>query len=244
MSGNLEMFTTRMRKATRKIHSISDAVVNAKFAISLGDETVWGGGLFVFYHIFGYLEDAKERLKMSDFDKLFTHEILFRKAAFEQDLDHYLGNEWRSLPKSLSLENYLEHLQDLEKENPKLLLAYVYHLYLGLLSGGQILAKKRRMFGEKNTSPSTYVDKVTDFGTTDISQLKNDFRQSMNEIAEKMSEDEQNAFIEESNRVFLMNNLIVNSVGGQNKVLYSLLYKASAICLVVAGVIIALRMHK
>lgn len=33
MSGNVELFTTRMRKATRKIHSMSDALVNAKFAI-------------------------------------------------------------------------------------------------------------------------------------------------------------------------------------------------------------------
>lgn len=30
---NGELFTTRMRKATRKIHSVSDALVNAKFAI-------------------------------------------------------------------------------------------------------------------------------------------------------------------------------------------------------------------
>lgn len=33
MSGNIDLFTTRMRKATRKIHSVSDALVNAKFAI-------------------------------------------------------------------------------------------------------------------------------------------------------------------------------------------------------------------
>lgn len=33
MSQNEELFTTRMRKATRKIHNVSDALVNAKFAI-------------------------------------------------------------------------------------------------------------------------------------------------------------------------------------------------------------------
>lgn len=71
-----------------------------------------------------------------------------RKKAFEEDLRHYLGEEWRTLPKSPALENYLEHLQELEKDNPTLLMAYVYHLYLGLLSGGQILSKKRKMFGD------------------------------------------------------------------------------------------------
>lgn len=33
MSENEDLFTSRMRKATRNIHSVSDALVNAKFAI-------------------------------------------------------------------------------------------------------------------------------------------------------------------------------------------------------------------
>ncbi|CAG9792372.1 unnamed protein product [Diatraea saccharalis] len=243
MSGNVELFTTRMRRATRKIHSVSDALVNAKFAISLRDETVWGGGLFVFYHIFAYLEDAKGRLKMPDLNRLFVHKSLHRKSAFEEDLQHYLGDSWKTLPKSSALENYLEHLQGLEKENPTLLMAYVYHLYLGLLSGGQILAKKRKMFGDKKENAG-YVDKVTDFSDVDISKLKNDFRDVMNQIAENMSDQEQQAFIEESNQVFLMNNLIVNSVGGQNQVIFNLLYKISAFALVIVGVVLAYKIHK
>ncbi|CAH0403346.1 unnamed protein product [Chilo suppressalis] len=244
MSENVESFTTRMRKATRKIHSVSDALVNAKFAISLRDETVWGGGLFVFYHIFAYLEDAKERLNMPDYNKLFVQKCLHRKSAFEEDLLHYLGENWQSLPKSTALENYLEHLQGLEKENPTLLMAYVYHLYLGLLSGGQILAKKRKMFGNKKENSDSYTDKVTDFGDADISKLKNDFRAVMNEIAETMSDEEKQAFIEESNQVFLMNNLIVNSVAGQNQVIYNMLYKMSAVVLVIVGVAVAFKIHK
>ncbi|KAM3962241.1 heme oxygenase [Aphomia sociella] len=244
MSADLELFTTRMRKATRPIHSVSDALVNAKFAISLTDEQVWSGGLLIFYHVFAYLEDAKDRLNMEDYNQLFVHNIFYRKKAFEDDLQHYLGGNWQSLPKSLALENYLEHLQELEKENPKLLMAYVYHLYLGLLSGGQILAKKRKVFGEKNTDNEKYIDKVTDFTGVDISQLKKDFKEAMNRIAEKMSDGEQKLFIDESNQVFLMNNLIVNSVKGQDQVIKMLLYKASAVVIVVIGVILAYKMHK
>lgn len=33
MAQSEELFTTRMRKATRSIHSLSDALVNAKFAL-------------------------------------------------------------------------------------------------------------------------------------------------------------------------------------------------------------------
>ncbi|XP_053620363.1 heme oxygenase 1 [Plodia interpunctella] len=244
MSENTELFSTRMRKATRKIHSISDALVNAKFAISLRDEKVWGGGLFVFYHIFAYLEDAKDRLNMPDYNSLFAHKILHRKRAFEEDLFHYLGEEWKTNPKAPALENYLQHLQDLERENPKLLMAYVYHLYLGLLSGGQILAKKRKMFGEKNPTPETYIDKVTDFSEADIGQLKKDFREVMNQIAEKLTEDEKQALIDESTQVFLMNNLIVNSVGGQDQVIKNMLYKVSAVAILMVGAVLAYKMHK
>lgn len=91
---------------------------------------------------------------------------------------------------------------------------------------------------------TAYNDKVTDFTGVDIAQLKNDFRAAMNEIAKQMTEEEKEAFIEESNQVFLMNNLIVNSVGGQNKVLYNLMYKTSAVLLVVVGVVMVYKMHK
>lgn len=72
----------------------------------------------------------------------------FRKNEFEVDLAEYLGEDWSLLPKSPELENYLQHLKNLERDKPILLLAYIYHLYLGMLSGGQILAKKRNLFGE------------------------------------------------------------------------------------------------
>lgn len=96
----------------------------------------------------------------------------------------------------------------------------------------------------ENSTVKTYTDRVTDFTGTDISQLKQDFRKAMNEIAAPMTEDEKQAFIDESNNVFIMNNLIVNSVGGQNKVLYNLLYKFSAVAFVVVGVVLAYRMYK
>ncbi|XP_049881368.1 heme oxygenase 1 [Pectinophora gossypiella] len=244
MSNGVELFTTRMRKATRQIHSMSDALVNAKFALSLNDETVWGGGLFIFYHVFAFLEDAKERLNMPDFNKMFVHKILYRKSAFEEDLNHYLGENWQAIPKSEALELYLKHLQELEKENPQLLMAYAYHLYLGLLSGGQILARKRKMFGGSNSTKETHKDKVTDFSDVEISQLKKDFRQVMNEIADTMTEQQKEEFIQESNQVFILNNLIVNSVGGQYRVLRHMLYKVAAFSVVVVGAIVAYKMYK
>lgn len=66
----------------------------------------------------------------------------------------------------------------------------------------------------------------------------------MNEIAKTMSGDEKEAFIEESNQVFLMNNLIVNSVGGQNQVLFDIVFKVSAVFLLIGGAMLAYKMYK
>lgn len=67
-------------------------------------------------------------------------------------------------------------------------------------------------------------------------------KQAMNEIAENMSEDEKLEFIEESNHVFIMNNLVVNSIQGQSQIINRILYKSSLVLLFVVGVTIAYKM--
>jgi len=71
---------------------------------------------------------------------------LRRSEAFTKDLNYHYGNDgsWQEKAESTpAVKNYIEHLKEIEGENPLILAAYIYHLYMGLLSGGQILAKKR-----------------------------------------------------------------------------------------------------
>ncbi|XP_013191005.1 heme oxygenase 1 [Amyelois transitella] len=241
-----EPFTTRMKKATRSIHSISDALVQAKFAIALQDKQVWGEGLYSFYHIFSFLEDARDRLNMPDYNSLYVAEELLRASEIREDLFEYLGANWVLIPKTPAVENYLLHLENLEKDNPRLLMVYVYHLYLGLLSGGQILAKKRMMFddGSLSTGVEKYIDRVAYFKHNDIGKLKKDLKAAMERIAEKMTPREQDEFINESIHLFLMNNLVINSVPGQDMVLKKFICKVSAVVIAVAGVAFAYTMHK
>ena len=39
-----ELFSQRMRAATRNIHSRSDALVNAKLGVTMSDDNVWAEG--------------------------------------------------------------------------------------------------------------------------------------------------------------------------------------------------------
>ena len=92
---------------------------------------------------------------MSDLDI----EGLRRSQALEKDLDHFFGPSWRTKVNPEAVNKYIEHLQKIaDEDEPLLLIAYIYHLYMGLLSGGQILAKKRQIFGgDSEKAPGTAV---------------------------------------------------------------------------------------
>ncbi|XP_069997625.1 heme oxygenase-like [Penaeus vannamei] len=136
-------FTKQMRNVTREIHNVSDALINAKLGIAMSEDRVWAEGLLIFYEIFKYLEEALDRLShtlISDLDIPGMR----RKEAFEKDLAFYLGSNWKDGYKPReSVCQYLKHLEKIEQENPYYLMSYIYHLYMGLLSGGQILRRKK-----------------------------------------------------------------------------------------------------
>ena len=89
-----------------------------------------------------------------------------RTEALEEDLDHFFGKSWRSKEDPEALVKYVDHLKQIaENDEPLLLVAYIYHLYMGLLSGGQILSKKRQLFGSdtgkvKGTAVTTFEDMI------------------------------------------------------------------------------------
>lgn len=127
-----------------------------------------------------------------------------------------------------SVVKYLMRLKKIEDTDSHLLMAYIYHLYMGLLSGGIILRKKRQLIKKinpfKNVSDSSG-DNITDFGEYNIYELKKELRSRMNEIAETLDEDTKNKLLEESKTVYILNNEIIKSVkGAGNVILKKLLY--------------------
>ena len=60
--------------------------------------------------------------------------------ALERDLAYFLGKDWNGASYEIRPEvaKYLARLKVVEAENPYLLVAYIYHMYMGLLSGGQV----------------------------------------------------------------------------------------------------------
>ena len=136
-----ELFSVQLRKATKNIHDLSDALVNAKLGVTISDDSVWAEGLLVFYEVFKFLEKSLNSHSDSLIGDLLIPDMA-RTEAFEEDLDFFFGDWREGYQIRPEVRLYLDHLESLDRENPYLLIPYIYHLYMGLFSGGQILAAK------------------------------------------------------------------------------------------------------
>ncbi|KAK8391438.1 hypothetical protein O3P69_017196 [Scylla paramamosain] len=213
------LFTKKMRIVTREIHGVSDALINAKIGFAMSADRVWAEGLLVFYEVFLYLEGALDRYSHTLIGEVDIPGMR-RKEAFEKDLAYYLGADWKEgYALRESVQQYLKHLEKLEEENPYLLLAYVYHLYMGLLSGGQILRRKRALLQKLKFSRKESLEglAVTEIEGS-VSKMKKEMTDAMNRIAEAVDEDLRQRLLEESKMVFVLNNNMVHSIEGAGAV--------------------------
>lgn len=199
----------------------------------LSNNKVWADGLKIFYEIFRFLE------KHTPVEWLPVE--YHRTGAFETDLAYYLGVDWKSeYTIRESVHKYLNHLEEIKDKNPKLLIAYVYHLYMGLLSGGQILQKKRKLMNNIVRSNDEGCA-VTSFDGYAIGDLKKRMRELVDELGEQWDEDIKAEILVESRRVFELNNEIVQSVEGAGQVA---LFKFGIAVLVVVIAYYCYRMTK
>ncbi|KAK3895923.1 hypothetical protein Pcinc_000396 [Petrolisthes cinctipes] len=213
-------FTKKMRIVTRDIHNISDALINAKIGIAMSADRVWAEGLLVFYEIFRYLENALDRYSHTLVGELDITGMR-RTQAFEKDLSHYLGQDWKVgyAPRE-SVCQYLKHLQKIEQENPHYLMAYIYHLYMGLLSGGQILRRKKTLLQRLKFSTKESVEgmAVTEITDTSVFKMKKQMSEAMERVAQEVDEETRQRLLEESKMVFILNNNMVYSIQGAGTV--------------------------
>ena len=178
----------------------------------------------MFYEIFKFLEEALERHNDSLIGDLLIPGMA-RTTALEADLAHYLGEEWKKdYVIRDEVSGYLKHLNHIEESDPYLLCPYVYHLYMGLFSGGQVL-KAKRMLSLSSIAGSKEEDEggekpgysVTSYGDIPIGSLKRQLKKAMNELAENLDEETREKILVESVRVFELNNVIIGSVKGVDR---------------------------
>ena len=239
MSGTTPIpLSKRMRKATQTIHNVSDALVNMKLGLTLSDETVWSEGILTFSCIFKHLEQALDRNRDSLLGDLDVPGLR-RNQEFDNILRFYFGesgwttrfNEMRS---SSAVSAYLDHLIETERKNPYLLTAYIYHLYMGLLSGGQILSLKRSVSKSKEGGDDIFHYQAPHT----VQSIKKALKKATDDLVEHLDEDTQEQIVQEGIKVFELNNTLVNSVKGVNEAFWNLVQWC-----ILAAVIVAIAVY-
>lgn len=169
------------------------------------DSKVWVEGLRRFYIVYKYLETAMMKEDNYNLHTFSQINGMFRTQQFESSLQHYLGEKWQT-QMTKAMAEYSDYLLRLEKENHVLLAPFIYHMYMGILSGGQILmAKQRLAFSDGKGSEAFYFD-------VNVKEAKNQLRSAMNALAEKLDDETKLRLLKESKMVYLLNNKLVKEV--------------------------------
>ena len=145
------------------------------------------------------------------------------------------------------VSDYVSHLRRLEQEAPYSVVAYIYHLYMGLLSGGQVLKAKRRLLNPltKREANSTGAEAcpgeaVTHFGGMAVSALKKKVREAAERVADGVDEETKEAIVLEGVKVFQLNNTLVRSVRGVDDVFYRKVITWVTVLAVIISIILAI----
>jgi len=158
--------TERMRTSTKVVHDNSDCIVNLKLALVLTCHRLYVELISFFAEIYKRLETILERqkshLRLGHFQEILPY--LRRSEGFQADVKYYMSptelEELNSLRyKTMSvtsksiraddkvvatppdLVDYLDRLDELEREDPTRVVAYIYHMYMAIFAGEYIIKK-------------------------------------------------------------------------------------------------------
>lgn len=214
--------TERMRSATTDDHEQSDKLVNLKLSLVLTSPRLYGEALASVQPVFAKMEDLLEEHKgHAQIGKVYAIlELIRRTPGLKADMEYYLTTDRRMELDMLhkdgdtpALDGFLQYLDKISKEDPILILAFVYHLYDGILAGGQLIkAMVRKAMGlSKDTNEGVECFCIKDGVAPKIVMSR--MRNILNEDIE-LSEEECKKLVDEGAVVFRLNDQLVRTISG------------------------------
>jgi heme oxygenase len=191
-----------MKEGTKRVHAAAE---NTQFMLDLVKgkipESEYASFLCQLYYVYEALEKHLERLPKQW--KHFDLEELRRVPAIVADLQHFGAVTALADFHSPSTQQYVDHLEQLSRENPLLLLSHAYTRYLGDLSGGQILAREiAKAYGLSEAGPGTAFYRFEELQTS-LKHAKVQYRLSMDAL--ELSTEQKDALVHEAKVAFVLN---------------------------------------
>jgi len=170
---------------------ISNLRLNSISLYAGGADELWFRALTRFELVFSELEDALDNVE--DLEAFDIPGIRI-KHHISEDLDNYYGKDRKT--DSAAGKMWISTVRKLRDEDPRLIAAYIYHMYLGLYSGGKILRHKFKLPGQ----------------TLDLDERSNNVKSSLKTAMKNLVLSDAalaQKLIEHSENLFKLNNLII-----------------------------------
>lgn len=198
----------KLKEGTADAHKAAESVHFVKEFIKCRvDQQIYAQFVVNLYHIYQALEEALDaNAEHPLVESLHFPDELERAETLKLDAEYYLGSNWQqeTLPSKVTRE-YVQRLQQLQKEAPELLIPHAYTRYLGDLSGGQLL-KKAAIRGMKLPADGSGVHFYNFRRIPDTMVFKNMYRARMDSLhADSATADR---MVEEANYAFFLNTRI------------------------------------
>lgn len=136
----------------------------------------------------------------------------YRANSLQDDLQTLYGSPWRDLSTLPSCSDYCNHIEELGKKKPDLLVAHAYVRYLGDLSGGQMIQKILAKSLSLQTMRGSPGLQFYDFGEPQsVLQKTKDFRTQLDAMSSDA--DLSDALVQEAKRAFAMHITLYDELG-------------------------------
>lgn len=142
LSDALKKGTAESHEAAENVHFVKN-FIQGKIDRDLYKELVTG-----LYHTYVCLERLLNIHGPKHFPSLHFAKELSRTEALAEDMEYWHGARWETDPKcrspSPAVQDYVDRMEQVARQNPLLLLSHAYTRYLGDLSGGKVLSRIAR----------------------------------------------------------------------------------------------------
>lgn len=206
-----EGLALQLDDGTRKSHSIAqNSAFVTGFFKGLSNKESYSKLLTSLYFVYVAMEDAFETTSEPLVKKMDDPELR-RVDAARVDMNYFFGSNWeKKIQPSLATKKYVDRINEVARDQPKLLIAHQYTRYLGDLFGGQMMGgmatKTLNLSDGKGIEFYTFneIEDTTEFITRWYTKLN----------ALDLTDEEKAEIVDEANLVFDLNIQILEELDG------------------------------
>jgi len=210
-SARSEGFALLLDEGTRKSHSLAEnSAFFSGFFRGISERKQFAQFVASLYFVYQAMEKAFEETENENVKKM-DFEELRRIPSLEADMAFFYGPEWKATVKPTSATTkYVSRIEEIAASDPELLIAHQYTRYVGDLFGGQVMGgmASRSLSLENGEGVKFYrFDKIPD-----VKAFIEEWYAALNRLG--LPEEKQRAVLDEANRVFGLNILLLEELEG------------------------------